>query len=275
MAAYSFLGPQRAKLYRIIFGTDTRAGRLFDLLLIVTILTSVTLIIVESFGDFTPETRTALRRTEVGFTLLFTVEYFLRIFISPKPLKYVGSFWGVIDLFSVLPVYIAFFFPDIGYLLVIRLIRVLRIFRVLNLVDYMAEGRFMLGAVRAAGRKIFIFFFFVLVLATIFGSLLFLIEGPEHGFTSIPRSIYWAVITITTVGYGDIVPQTGLGKGIAALVTLIGYAVIAVPTGIITAEIGFGRGGGAAASVCGKCGVASHQVGANYCRACGQKLPEK
>ena len=148
MAAYIFLGSQRAKLYRIVFGTETRAGRIFDLLLIIAILSSVLLSIFESFGDFAPETRAALRRIEVGFTLLFTVEYLLRICIAPKPLKYIVSFFGVIDLLSILPVYIAFLFPDIGYLLVTRLVRVLRILRVLILVDYMAAGRLMLSAIR-------------------------------------------------------------------------------------------------------------------------------
>jgi len=271
MKTYSFLAEQRGQIFRIVFGTGNTAARLFDFILICAILLSVLLVMIGSNPTLSPSIRAALRYAEFGFTVIFTLEYLLRIFISPKPIRYMVSFFGIIDLLAILPTYLTFIFPEAGHLLIIRLLRVLRIFRVLKLLRYVEEARYLTKALRASSRKIFVFFFFVLVLATIFGSLIFLIEGTESGFTSIPKSIYWAIITITTVGYGDIVPQTVLGQAIASVITLIGYSIIAVPTGIITAEISLGLMR-AKDDRCPECGVTNHQKDAQYCRVCATRI---
>ena len=268
---YRFLAEQRGALFRIVFGTGNTAARLFDIVLIAAIVLSVLLVMIDSIVDLPASTRTLLRNAEFGFTLLFTLEYLLRIFISPKPLRYMASFLGIIDLLAILPTYLAFLYPEAGHFMVIRLLRILRIFRVLKLVRYVEESRVLTRALKSSSRKIFVFFFFVLVMATIFGSLIFLIEGPEHGFESIPHSVYWAIITITTVGYGDIVPQTALGQGLASVVTLIGYSIIAVPTGIITAELSLGIMR-AETLKCSHCGSGGHQQDAQFCRVCGEKF---
>lgn len=271
---YKFLAEERGLIYRIVFGTGNTAARLFDIILIGAILTSVILVMIGSKSDLSPAAETFFRNAEIGFTLLFTLEYLLRIFISPKPLRYMVSFHGIIDLLAILPTFLIFIFPGASHLLMIRLLRVLRIFRVLKLLRYVEEARFLKSALQASSRKIFVFFFFVLVLATIFGSLIFLVESPENGFTSIPKSIYWAIITITTVGYGDIVPQTVLGQAIASVITLIGYSIIAVPTGIITAEISLGLMN-RKDDQCVNCGATNHQKDAKYCRMCGAKIEDK
>lgn len=268
---YSYLARERGALFRIVFGTGNTAARLFDIVLICAIIVSVLLVMVDSIVDLSSATRAALRYAEFGFTLLFTLEYLLRIFISPKPLRYMTSFLGIIDLLAILPTYLTFLYPEAGHFMVIRLLRILRIFRVLKLVRYVEEARHLTNALQSSSRKIFVFFFFVLVLATIFGSLIFLIEGPENGFESIPNSVYWAIITITTVGYGDIVPQTLFGQILASIVTLIGYSIIAVPTGIITAELSLGLIRGASHK-CTQCGATSHQQDARFCRVCGEKF---
>lgn len=271
MATYRFLTDQRVALYRIIFGTGNSPARIFDIVLISTILASVLAVMIESDVNLAPDIRILLQRAETVFTVLFTLEYLLRIFVAPKPLRYMFSFFGIIDLLAILPSYLLFFFPEASYLLVIRMLRVMRIFRVFKLMRHVEESRQLAKALRASSRKILVFFFYVLILVCIFGSLIYLIEGPENGFTSIPISVYWAIITITTVGYGDIIPHTGFGKAIASLTTLIGYSIIAVPTGIITAEISLGVIH-TNKTVCNECGLASHQQNAKYCQACGDKL---
>ncbi|MDF5602138.1 ion transporter, partial [Vibrio parahaemolyticus] len=178
-----------------------------------------------------------LKFIEYTFTGLFTIEYLLRLYCSPKPAAYAKSFYGVVDLLAILPTYLALFFPSASFMGVIRALRVMRIFRILKLVRYLQESNILLRSLLMARRKIFIFFSSVAIMVTIFGSLIFIIEGPENGFTSIPKSIYWAIVTITTVGYGDLVPQTDLGKGLASLTMLLGYSILAVPTGIFTAEL--------------------------------------
>ena len=271
MANYRFLAEQRAALYRIVFGTGNTPARIFDIVLIVAILASVLAVMIESDVNLPADIRQRLQRAETVFTILFTVEYLLRIFIAPKPLRYMFSFFGIIDLLAILPSYLMFFFPEASYLLVIRMLRVMRVFRIFKLLRHVEEARQLSSALRSSSRRIMVFFFYVLILVCIFGSLMYLIEGPENGFTSIPLSIYWAIITITTVGYGDIVPVTGLGKTIASFTTLIGYSIIAIPTGIITAEISLGVIH-TKKDICKNCGLENHQRDAQFCRSCGEKL---
>ena len=260
------------RLYTIIFGTDTPAGKLFDLILIYTILLSVMAVMLDSVTWLAEGYGWHLSVVEWLFTLIFTVEYGVRIYCSPNRWRYIFSFYGIVDLMSILPSYLSLFIGDITYLMVIRLLRVLRIFRVLKLVRYLTEANLLLRTLVAGRRKVFIFFSTVLVIATVFGSLMFIIEGPDNGFTSIPKSIYWTIVTITTVGYGDITPHTVAGQIIATLVMLTGYSIIAVPTGIFTAELvremqrcrDFRR--------CRHCECVGHEADAEYCRLCGVKL---
>ena len=271
MAEYRFLAQQRNALYQIVFGTGNTPARLFDIVLIAAILASVLAVMIESDVNLPPDIRTLLRHIEVFFTILFTIEYLLRIFIAPKPLRYIFSFFGIIDLLAILPSYLLFIFPEASYFLVIRLLRVMRVFRIFKLLRHVEEGRQLGNALKSSSRKISVFFFYLLILVCLFGSLIYLIEGPDNGFTSIPLSIYWAIITITTVGYGDIIPQTGLGKAIASLTTLIGYSILAIPTGIFAAELSLGVIH-PQKSVCKNCSLADHQQDAQFCRACGDEL---
>jgi voltage-gated potassium channel len=206
------------------------------------------------------------------FTLLFTVEYFLRLFCVGRPLAYARSFFGVVDLLAVLPTYLSIFFPGTQYFLVIRILRVLRIFRVLKLVTYVGETRLLMQALSASRRKITVFLFAVLTLVIIFGALIYLIEEPESGFTSIPRSIYWAIVTLTTVGYGDISPQTNLGQAVSAIIMIIGYGIIAVPTGIVTAEMTQVYKKSVSTQACPQCSAEGHDTDARFCKFCGSTL---
>ncbi len=262
----------RNRLEIIIFGTDTRAGKNFDLVLIYTILISVLAVMLDSVENIHRDYGTLLLYLEWFFTLLFTIEYILRIYISKRPHRYIFSFYGIVDLLSVLPAYLALFVTSAKYLLIVRLLRVLRVFRVLKLIRYVDEANLLMRAIRQAGRKILVFFFFVLVLSVIFGSLMFLVEGREYGFTSIPRSIYWTIVTITTVGYGDITPQTVLGQLISTLAMLIGYSIIAIPTGILSAELIAEARRKHPAITCGQCRRGDHEEDAVYCKHCGAAL---
>ena len=262
----------KERLYRIIFGTDTAAGRRFDLVLIAAILLSVTAVIFDSIDRYQLKYGQLLLTIEWFFTLLFTVEYCLRLYCSPNPKAYASSFYGIVDLLAILPTYISLLIPSASLLLVIRLLRVLRIFRILKLLQYTGEANVLWRSLLTARRKIFIFLFSVMVLVTIFGSLMYIIEGPIFGFTSIPRSIYWAIVTVTTVGYGDITPHTILGQGIAALAMLTGYAIIAVPTGIISAELITEMQRDRAAIRCSNCEKTGHEHDADYCKFCGAEL---
>lgn len=263
----------REKWRHIIFGTDTRAGVVFDQLLIVAILVSVVAVMLDSIGPIHERYRSELYAVEWFFTLLFTVEYLIRLWISERPLRYARSFYGVVDLLSILPTYLSLILPGAQYMLTIRVLRVLRIFRVLKLLQFMTEARELATALGRSRRKIGIFMFTVFVLMILFGSLMYVIEGPENGFSSIPKSIYWAVVTITTVGYGDIIPFTAVGKTIAVLAMITGYAIIAVPTGIVSAEMSaaatrrrFGR-------ECPDCHLHEHETDARFCKRCGTELP--
>lgn len=274
MPTYRFHARFRARLYQIIFGTDTPAGQAFDMGLIYVILASVALIMLDSVQGFSSQYGEKLYFLEWFFTLLFTLEYLVRIYCSPQPLRYMRSFYGIVDLLSIVPTYLAFFVHNASFLLIIRLLRVLRVFRVLKLMRYISEANILLRSMRAARRKVLVFFFSVIILTAIFGSLMFVLEGPANGFTSIPKSIYWAIVTITTVGYGDITPQTIAGQAIAALVMLTGYAIIAVPTGIITAELSMEMQRSRRPIHCVQCQHFGHDSSARFCLNCGAPLPE-
>ena len=272
---------RKQRVYDVIFGYDTKAGKTFDLVLIIMISASVFAVMLDSIGWQSDTFNRSLFILEWFFTLAFTLEYALRIYSSPKPRSYVLSYYGLIDLLSILPTYLAYFYAGANFLVVIRVLRVLRVFRVLKLFRYMGEANLLFGALVNARRKIFVFMFAVFNLVIVFGTLMFIIEGPDNGFSNIPQSIYWAIVTITTVGYGDITPHTPLGQGIAALAMICGYAIIAVPTGIIGAELmqQFQTRGGPSSYrkiECPHCNAKDHQNDATYCRLCGGVLaPEK
>ncbi|MDC5840861.1 ion transporter [Vibrio europaeus] len=261
-------------LYVIIFGTHTKAGRAFDLALIVAILSSLIVLVLESIPSIKTSWGTQLRYVEYTFTALFTLEYLLRLYCSPKPAAYAKSFYGVIDLLAILPTYLAFFFPAASFMGVIRALRIMRIFRILKLVRYLQDSNILLRSLLMAKRKIFIFFTTVAILVTIFGALIYVIEGPKNGFTSIPQSIYWAIVTITTVGYGDLVPQTAFGKAIASMTMLLGYSILAVPTGIITAELNQEMSSHKTLVKCPNCMQTGHDSDALHCKHCGSELAD-
>lgn len=260
-------------LNRVIFGTDTPAGRHFDLLLILAIMISVLAVVLESIESVSNHYAGPLHVVEWLFTFLFTIEYLVRLYCSPNPKAYAGSFFGIVDLLAVLPSYISLVVPSANILLIIRLLRVLRIFRILKLLQYIGEANVLWRSLFKARRKILIFLFSVMIVVTLFGSLMYVIEGPASGFTSIPRSIYWAIVTVTTVGYGDITPHTVIGQGIAALAMLTGYAIIAVPTGIISAEIFNEMTRGRSQHRCNNCERSGHEIDAFFCKFCGTRLP--
>ena len=260
------------KTYRIIFGTETPAGRWFDLFLIAAILFSVLAITLDSIEHYHSNYGRELIIIEWFFTILFTIEYLARLWCSPNPKGYAKSFYGVVDLLSILPTYIALFIPSASLLLVMRLLRVLRIFRILKLFQYISETNVLMRSMLMARRKILIFLFSVLVMIIIFGSLMYVIEGPIYGFTSIPQSVYWAIVTITTVGYGDITPHTTFGQIIAAMAMLTGYAIIAVPTGIISAELISEMQKEKTSQRCNNCERGGHDTDAIHCKYCGAKL---
>lgn len=273
-SADSARSPLKARLREVIFGFESRAGRTFDVILIGMIVASVAAVMIDSVPSLGARHGDALRRLEWFFTIAFTVEYCLRLYSAENRRGYAFSFYGLIDLVSVLPTYIAFVYPSAQYLIVVRIMRILRIFRILKLLRYAKEADLLYRALTHARRKILVFLFSVLTLIVIFGALMFLIEGPRYGFTSIPRSIYWAIVTITTVGYGDISPQTPFGQFVAGLAMICGYAIIAVPTGIIGAELfaeaqARRRDGGRR---CGGCGGDGHERDAAFCRLCGARL---
>lgn len=262
----------RSRLHEIIFEADTPAGKLFDILLILSIVASVVLVMLDSVSSIRQSYGDLLYLGEWIFTILFTIEYVLRLYSVGRPLSYATSFFGVADLLAILPTYLSIIFPGSQYFMVIRLLRVLRIFRVLKLVQYVGEARLLMRAMRASGRKIIVFLFVVITLVIIFGSLMYIIEDAQSGFTSIPQSIYWAIVTLTTVGYGDISPQTGLGQLLASLIMIIGYAIIAVPTGIVTAELAQGYKKSVSTQSCPQCSAEGHDPDARFCKYCGAKL---
>ena len=227
----------KVRIHETIYGTHTPAGKLFDIVLLVVILYSVLIVMLESVPSIDEKYHSFLNISEWVVTILFTVEYILRIICISRPRKYIFSFFGIIDFLSTIPKYLSYFVIGSQYITAFRALRLLRVFRILKLVRYVGESNNLLRALRASRTRIFIFVFFILVLAVILGTVMYLVEGPENGFKSIPQGVYWTIVTITTVGYGDISPQTGLGQFLATLIMIIGYGVIAVPTGIVSAEV--------------------------------------
>ena len=262
----------KTRLHEIIFEAETPAGKAFDIGLIFTILLSVLVVMLESVAGIRQQYGTVLVAMEWSFTIAFTMEYLLRLYCVGQPLRYAGSFYGVVDLLAIIPTYLSVFVLGTQYLLVIRTIRILRVFRVLKLVQYWSEARTLSHALCVSRRKIVVFLYVVMILVIIIGSLMYLIEGEKNGFTSIPRSIYWAIVTLTTVGYGDIAPATDLGQTLAAIVMIIGYGIIAVPTGIVTAELARESYISLSTQACPECGSEGHDADAVYCKYCGAKL---
>ncbi|MEZ4647703.1 MAG: ion transporter [Candidatus Eisenbacteria bacterium] len=262
----------RHRIHEIIFEADTTAGKLFDLVLIFSILVSVLAVLLDSVAWIRADHGTTLYAIEWFFTILFTIEYLLRVYSVERPSAYVRSFFGVIDLLAILPTYLSVVLPGTQYLLVIRVLRVLRVFRVLKLAAYVGATQDLMEAIGAARSKITVFFFFVITLVTVLGSLMYLVEGAGSGFTSIPKAIYWSIVTLTTVGYGDISPQTTLGQFLAAVVMVLGYAIIAVPTGIVTAELASVRNRTVTTQTCRHCNREDHDADAVFCKHCGARL---
>jgi len=266
----------RHAAYAIIFQSNTPAGRRFDIGLILCVLASAATIMADSVAELNQHHGRFFHMAEWVFTALFTLEYLLRIFCVHRPFKYIFSFFGIIDLLSILPSYASLFFPGTHYLQVIRILRVLRIFRILKLIRFINQANLLLNALSASRLKIALFLFTISTLLVVFGSTMYLIEGPENGFTNIPVSIYWAVVTLTTVGFGDITPKTDLGRAVSALVMICGYAIIAVPTGIFTAELSQEmkrQDRLRPQRACPKCRKTGHLDEANYCLICGSALP--
>lgn len=268
----------RSKINEIIFGYDTLAGKVFDVVLIILILLSVLAVLLDSVSNIQQQHHDFLVMLEWAFTILFTIEYILRLYSTDSAKKYAFSFYGMVDLLSILPTYFLFLYPAASYLIVIRILRVLRIFRILKLVRYVGETTVMLRAMKNSRRKILVFIFSIFSLNIIFGALMFLVEGPQNGYTSIPVSIYWSIVTMTTVGYGDIAPVTVLGRFLASVVMLTGFAIIAVPTGIISSELMtefYNNRRDDAHNpdiVCSQCRRMGHDRDAYFCKQCGNNL---
>jgi voltage-gated potassium channel len=262
----------QSKIHEIIFEADTRTGKIFDISLIVIIVISVITVMLDSVIQINLVYGQYLYRLEWIFTIVFTIEYILRLISVGRPLRYATSFFGIIDLLAILPTYFSLLFPGSQYFLVIRILRLLRIFRILKLVQFLQEAQLLIKALKTSGRKVAVFLLTVLLLVVIFGSLMYVIEGEEHGFTNIPTSIYWAVVTLTTVGYGDISPQTGIGQTVASVIMILGYSIIAVPTGIVTVEMAQAFKANVSTQACPQCSHEGHDDDAKFCKDCGARL---
>jgi len=260
----------KRQVFRIIFLSDTKLGKLFDLVLLFLILLSTLIVMMESVKIFDAKLHRLFVITEIVITAFFTVEYILRILTIKNKKAYIFSFFGIIDFLAILPFYLSLFFPITKYFLILRMLRMLRVFRIFNLLDFMHDGYFIVRALRNSSRKIYIFLLFLVIFSVIVGSLMFMVEGHREGFESIPQSIYWAVVTVTTVGYGDVSPGTPLGKFLSVLLMLAGYSIIAVPTGIVTAEMRNKRQN--LEKTCSRCGNEDIDDDARYCKICGEKI---
>ncbi len=263
----------RRRIFIVIFGTNTHAGQNFDVALLWAILMSIAVVMLESVDHIRSQYGSALRFAEWVFTGLFTLEYLARMISIRKPIYYISSFYGIIDFLSVIPTYLGLIFTGSQYLLVIRALRLLRIFRILKLSRYLGEANSLTQALKASRHKITVFVGAVFTIVVIMGTIMYMVEGAENGFTSIPKSIYWSIVTLTTVGYGDIAPQTILGQTIASIIMIMGYAIIAVPTGIVTAELTQVQKTNTRFS-CSKCGAENHTASAKFCYHCGNKLEQ-
>ncbi|HEX8825759.1 MAG TPA: ion transporter [Archangium sp.] len=263
----------RARLHEIIFEADTPAGRAFDVGLLVAILLSVLAVILESVRSIRVEHGQTIRWVEWCFTGLFTVEYGLRLFSVRRPLLYARSFFGLVDLLAILPSYLSLVMPGAHSLLVVRVLRMLRVFRVLKLASFLGEAEVLLTALRASRQKITVFLGAVLSTVVVMGAVMYFVEGEQHGFDSIPRGMYWAIVTMTTVGFGDITPKTVPGQFIASVLMVMGYGVLAVPTGIVSVELAAAtRHGPVTTQACPGCGVQGHDADAAHCKYCGTRL---
>ena len=278
-AAISYGKPQgglRQRLYTVIFEADTQAGRNFDLFLVAAILASILVVILDSVSIINARHGTTMNVLEWVFTILFTVEYLARLSCVQHPLRYATSFFGIVDLLSILPTYVSLLMPDTAVLLDVRILRLLRIFRILKLTLYVAEYQMLADALRSSSRKILIFISVVVMLVLVLGTVMYVVEGPENGYTSIPTAMYWAIVTMTTVGYGDVTPHTNVGRAIASMMMLLGWGVLAVPTGIVTAEMTSRRmtmGRPATTRTCPSCLSEGHDADAKFCKDCGAALP--
>ena len=263
----------RSRLHEVIFESNTSAGKIFDVCLLVSILGSINIVMLDSVAPLHSRYGDIFFIIEWGFTILFTIEYSLRLISVKKPLKYVFSFLGLVDLLAIIPMYLSIFLSGAQSLLVLRALRLLRIFRIFKLTHFLSEMSFLGAALRSSAKKISIFMLVVIAIVVILGSIMYLVEPADNGFTSIPESIYWAIVTITTVGYGDIAPVTPVGKFLASLIMLIGYGIIAVPTGILTTEIALmARTKNNGHETCPGCGKEGHDEDAKFCKFCGEKL---
>ncbi len=263
---------KRQKLHEIIFEADTPEGKAFDLVLIIAILLSVAVVMLESVASLNHQYGNLFTTFEWIFTILFTIEYFLRIVALRKPYYYIKSFYGIIDLISIVPTYFSLFFVGSHYLMVFRIMRLLRIFRVLKLVRFLSEANKLFVALKASLPKITVFLVSIMCIVLIVGTVMYIIEGGQNGFDSIPRSIYWAIVTMTTVGYGDIAPTTVLGQTLASFMMILGYSIIAVPTGIVSSQVGKAKAKKISTQACLSCGREGHDPDAKYCKYCGTKL---
>lgn len=264
--------PAQQRLFVVIFKADTPAGKLFDVLLILAIVTSVAAVMLSTVNGIAASYGQIFYYAEWAFTVLFTIEYLTRLYCVKEPAGYARSFYGVVDLVSVLPTYLELLFTGAGYILVVRIVRILRVFRILRLSRYVGEADALMEALLASRRKIFVFLYAIITLVVIFGSLMYLIEGPERGFTSIPRGVYWSIVTLTTVGYGDITPSTPLGQTLSAIIMIMGYGIIAVPTGIYASELSHVIQRRRRVVVCPSCQLVGHEDDASYCKRCGANL---
>ena len=263
----------RRDLHEIIFEAETPLGKTFDIFLLISIVLSVFAVCLESVSEIRLQYGTALRYAEWAFTILFTIEYGARIYCVEHPKRYILSFYGLVDLIAILPTYLSLFLAGAQSLLVIRALRLLRVFRVLKLGHYVAEANFLGEALKSSRQKISVFLVGVLTTVLITATLMYLIEGEEHGFTSIPKSIYWAIVTMTTVGYGDIAPETILGQTVASVLMIVGYGIIAIPTGIVSAEmVRADRDKKASTLCCISCSREGHDIDAKFCKYCGEKF---
>ena len=260
----------KQQLFEIIFEADTKKGKAFDVILLIAIVFSIVLVMLSSVKEIEINHHSFLITSEWILTIFFTIEYFLRLFITPKPVTYAKSFYGVIDLLSIIPTYLALFITGGHAFMVLRSLRLLRMFRIFKLSRYVHGASVISKALKSSLPKISVFLFGVVMIVIIVGSFMYIIEGEENGFTSIPRSIYWAIVTLTTVGYGDISPQTDFGQFVSSLVMIIGYSIIAVPTGIITSEVHMANK--KSTQVCSNCMCEEHDSDAVFCKQCGEKI---